>query len=196
MTLRGATDDFIDQVGLVRGARPCWFFEAAFGDEPLRLWTGEHQRLWQDVAWLGSGALVEIGPIEESATSRATATRITLRSGLIESGADVLLQLAVSTPVTGRPVKVWRGFLTEAGELVDEPLLMLYGRGDQITITGAGTERRIELMVEHLSRDQNRGTGWRHTHVAHKAVHATDDFFIYAAGIEKRVIIWPRLSVE
>jgi hypothetical protein len=184
------------EVARAAGARPVWFFELQT-DDPLLLWSGLGPRVWDSKTWQGSGALVEVGPVSEAASNKATGVRLTLNAGHPVLGETAFLGLVVAAPVTGRMVRVWRAFLDDDGQVIGDPSRpMIVGRADTLEIDDSGPQRKISLTVERLSRDQGRASKLTHSHVAQRAVAADDDFFVYAAGVENLTIVWPVFATK
>lgn len=194
---REVTAEFAAEAAKTTGPRPIVFLEAEFDPaDPLRLYSGLGEKSWDGKIWHGGGALVEVAPLTEESSNRASSFQVTLRAGHASFGAAGFFQLAATTPCTGRPFRLWRGFLDETGEVIPDPVRLLAGRMDTLQITASGPDRKVVLRVERLSKRQNAASGLRHSHAEHMARVPGDRFFQFLAGMRDRTIRWPVFSRE
>ena len=166
---------------------PVIFFEGQFASGPVRLWSGLGEIGWAGESWLGAGALLGLGSIEETSEVVAGGTSVSL-SGIPPS----LVQMAIAEARQGLPGRVWLGLLTPEGAIIADPVLAFAGRLDVPEITDDAEACRITISYESRLIDLNTPRSWRYTHESQQALHPGDLGFEYVSAIQDREVTWGR----
>lgn len=188
---RNASSAFLDELARETGARPFLLIEAMFDNDPWRSWTGNGLLQWSQRNWVGLGSIISISAPQESSDGRANPLTLRMNSG---NGVDPSKYIAnvLATHVQGRPLRIWWGFMTDLGAIVDSPLLVYSGFMDQIRIVDTGGSCAIDLGCEQELIDQSRAAKFRMTPRRLQETSPGDKGFDYVASIEERQVPWPR----
>ena len=136
---------------------------APFGSPPeeyVRMWNGVGSIEWDSLnasppdpqTWTGAikadgdGGFTQIGTISaitETVQIRAEGVRLTLQG--ISPDA---IAMALEDIITGYPVKVWFGALTEAGAVIADPYQSFSGRVDGVSVEVGGQSASISITCE------------------------------------------------
>ncbi len=170
-----------------RDLRPVILFEGEFASGWVRFWSGLGEILWAGETWTGAGTLLGLGAIEETSAVVAGGTSVSL-SGV----PSALVQRAIAEARQGLPGRVWIGLLTEAREIIADPVLAFAGRLDVPEITDDADACRITITYESRLIDLNTAREWRYTHESQQALHPGDLGFEYVTAIQDREIKWGR----
>lgn len=171
--------------------RPVIFAEAEFGasgspdSQHLRIWSGIGEITWDGKIWTGSGNLLTLSPLEESARVEATGFRIGL-SGLPSTN----IALALSSIRQGRPCKVWLGALNSSGAVIADPYQAQAGQIDTAEIDDAGETCTVSLVVESRLIGLFRPLIRRYTHEDQQIDYPGDLGFEYVAGLQDKQLVW------
>jgi hypothetical protein len=188
---RSASSAFLTELQREAGARPFVLIEGLFDGDPWRSWTGIGRLIWDGKIWIGLGTIVSISAPTESSDGRANGLVLTMNSG---DGVDPSRYVArvLATHVQGRPVRIWWGFMTDAGAIVSSPLLVYSGFMDQPRIIDRGGECRIELRCEQELIDQSRAVKFRLSPSRLQENSPGDRGFDHIAAVEDVNVPWPR----
>jgi len=178
------------------------------GANTIRMWTGQGTLVLQDgTQWIGTGNLLDISSIEETAEMAVKGATITL-SGV----PSELLSLALSEPYQGRVCNIYFGtfstgaILQESGSFIllqDGSKILIEstktgfnqlftGYMDQMNISDGGDAATIELMVENRLIDLERARVARFTSSYQKSVYPGDLGLDFIEDLQDKKISWGR----
>ena len=188
---RTASTAFLTELERATGARPFVLVEGMFDGDPWRSWTGIGRLTWDDKIWIGLGTIVSISAPTESSDGRANGLVLTLNSG---DGVDPSRYVArvLATHIQGRAVRLWWGFMTDAGTIVTSPLPIYSGFMDQARIVDRGGACRIDLSCEQDLIDQSRAVKFRLSPQRLAERDPNDRGFDHVAAVEDVNVPWPR----
>jgi len=140
---------------------------------PAYWFTGYGAINWDDKAWAGSGAVVQISQIGESSDGRANGVQLSL-SG-IPSG---LIVNAFRNDFQGAKAAIYIGFLGEQEQLLAPPLRVFEGIIDSTAFEDTGATSTITVALEKELIDR-RDEVRRFTHEDQQLDYPGDKFFEY-----------------
>jgi hypothetical protein len=181
------------------------------GNEVLRLWTGVGTLVYEGESWFGTGSLLQIDAIEETAEMAVKGASITL-SGV----PSTTISLALSEPYQGRVCNIYFGtfskgaLLQEDGNYIlkeDGGLIMLEDRKtdltqifsgfmDQMNIEETPETATIALLVENKLIDLERQRIARYTSEYQKARYPGDKGLDFIEGLQDKEIVWGRAKAS
>tara|TARA_X000001388_G_scaffold73163_1_gene64581 strand:- start:4948 stop:5523 length:576 start_codon:yes stop_codon:yes gene_type:complete len=168
--------------------RPFYALSVAFKDSTLRLWTGIGDLFFDGNTFIGSGNLLSISNVNETADIRASGIKVSL-SGLDSS----ILSSSISQDSEGGVVKLYFGVLkTEDNrtQVVDSPYQLFEGSLDTIQISETGESAMITVTVENklimLEIPRNR----RYTDQDQKNLFAGDKGLEFVDDLQDKELIW------
>lgn len=168
--------------------RPFYAISVAFKDSTLRLWTGLGDLFFDSATFIGSGNLLSISNINETADIRASGVKVSL-SGLDSS----ILSSSISQDSEGGVVKIYFGVLETADnrkQIVDSPYQLFEGSLDTIQISETGQTATITVTVENklimLERPRNR----RYTDQDQKNLFSGDKGLEFVDDLQDKELIW------
>ena len=180
------------------------------GDNTLRMWTGVGTLTLEDgTEWVGTGNLLNVSAIEETAEMAVKGATITL-SGV----PSELLSLALSEPYQGRVCNIYFGTFSVGKLLQEDGAFILFEDGskillqtgstgfnqlfsgymDQMNIADGGDTATIELMVENRLIDLERARVARFTSGYQKSIYAGDLGLDFVEDLQDKDIVWGRSS--
>ncbi|WP_320176620.1 hypothetical protein [Roseovarius pacificus] len=163
--------------------KPFFAVEMLFDSGALRLWTGTYQLDLASVAWTGTGALLGISAIEETAEIAVRGATLTM-SGLPEE----IVALALQEPYQGRACSIYLGMFAE---VYSPDLTELFsGYMDEMNIDEGDESSAIELKIENKLVDLERPRVMRYTTAYQESRHPGDKFFSHVEDIQDKVIPW------
>jgi hypothetical protein len=169
---------------------PFFAIELNFDSEILRLWTGLGTLTLPDsTEWLGTGQLLDISAIEETAELAVRGATLTL-SGI----PSEILSLALSEPYQGRVCNIYFGTFTD-GDLTTAPSnfdQIFSGYMDEMNIQDGPDTATIELKVENKLVDLERARVARFTSGYQKSVYPNDKGLDFVEDLQDREIFWGR----
>ena len=178
------------------------------GDETLRMWTGQGTLVLDDgTQWVGTGNLLDISSIEETAEMAVKGATLTL-SGV----PSEILSLALSEPYQGRVCNIYFGtfssglLLKETGNYIllqdgsrinletgEKGFNQLFsGYMDQMNIDDGGETSTIELKVENRLVDLERARVSRYTKFYQQSVYPDDEGLNFVEDLQTRKVPWGR----
>lgn len=193
-------------------------FTAADGtvhDRILRLWTGYGQLVYEGNTYYGTGNLLDISSVEETAEIAAKGITLTL-SGV----PSEVISLALTEPYQGRLCKLYFGVFTQ-GNLLDQSstttsknyilqqdggLIQLeealtsltevfIGYMDQMNINEGPESSTIELHAENKLIDLERARVGRYTSEYQKSIYPEDKGFDFVESLQEQKLVWGRAGV-
>jgi len=173
---------------------PFFAIELNFDSEILRLWTGQGTLTLPDTTqWIGTGTLLDISAIEETAEMAVRGATLTL-SGV----PSEILSLALSEPYQGRVCNIYFGTFT-GGDLTTAPSnfdQIFSGYMDQMNIQDGAETATIELKVENKLVDLERARVARFTSGYQKSIYPSDKGLDFVESLQDREIFWGRNAVN
>jgi len=165
---------------------PFFAVELFFDSEVLRMWTG--QGTFNDGVndWVGTGNLLAISDIEETAEMSVRGATLTL-SGV----PSEILSLALSEPYQGRVCNIYFGI---SGENIFNQLFS--GYMDQMNIEDGPETSAIELKVENRLIDLERARVARFTSAYQKSVYSDDKGLEFLEDMQDRPLTWGKKSAS
>lgn len=177
---------WLAELGRQTGARPVEFLEAALVDAggapaPIRVWTGVGTRTWNGVAWTGIGDLVEIDPIPSAGDGEPASVRLAFVA------TDALLQSISTARTHGRTLRVWLGWLTDNGSLID-PVLTAYFLLDEISVEDDRERPLVRVTCVDALADLDRPRLRRLSPESQQSRDPSDRGLEYVANISRMQI--------
>jgi hypothetical protein len=173
---------------------PFFAIELNFDSEILRLWTGQGTLTLPDTTqWIGTGTLLDISAIEETAEMAVRGATLTL-SGI----PSEILSLALSEPYQGRVCNIYFGTFT-GGDLTTAPSnfdQIFSGYMDQMNIQDGPETATIELKVENKLVDLERARVARFTSGYQKSIYPSDKGLDFVESLQDRELFWGRNAVN
>jgi hypothetical protein len=173
---------------------PFFAIELNFDSEILRLWTGQGTLTLPDTTqWIGTGTLLDISAIEETAEMAVRGATLTL-SGI----PSEILSLALSEPYQGRVCNIYFGTFT-GGDLTTAPSnfdQIFSGYMDQMNIQDGAETATIEMKVENKLVDLERARVARFTSGYQKSIYPSDKGLDFVESLQDREIFWGRNAVS
>ena len=180
------------------------------GDNVLRLWTGVGTLVLTDgTEWFGSGNLLGISAVEETAEMAVKGATLTL-SGI----PTEVLSLALSEPYQGRVCNIYFGTLSLGNLVQQDGAYILQQDGskisvetgeagfnnlfsgymDQMNIEDTAETCTIELKVENKLIDLERARVARYTSGYQKSTYPNDKGLNFVESLQDKKISWGRSS--
>jgi hypothetical protein len=180
---RTLSDDLLAEIEAPSTA-PVFIAELDTSPDPVRCWTGIGTLSFGGNSFLGIGHLGGISPVKETEEIRANELNFQL-SGI----PNELITTALSSTYHGRSAKLWLGFLTAAGQLLDA-VLLFSGRMDVMDIDEGPEMSTITVTAESRLADLDRPRVRRYTHEDQAELFPGDLGLEYVAGIQNRELKW------
>ena len=155
---------------------------------PLRLWTGYSTITIDDNFYFGSGNLLKMSQVNETADIRATGLNITL-SGMESS----IISSALTEDVQGTVVKVYFGVLTTTDNetvVVDTPYQVFEGFLDTMTIREDGQTAEFTITVENKLITLEKAVDRRYTDQDQKNLFVGDKGLEFIDDLQDKNIVW------
>ena len=186
---------------------PFFAIELLFDDSPLRLWTGQGTLTFDGQEWTGTGVLLTVSNIEETAEISARGATLTL-SGVNSE----IISLALQEPYQGRVCNIYFGMfargnllqesgdflLLESGEKIllenrETGLTSIFsGYMDQLNIEEGPDTSTVEMRVENRLIDLERQRTRRYTNADQKNRFPGDRGLEFVESIQDRKLVWGR----
>lgn len=161
-------------------------FEGEFASGWVRLWSGIGNLSWNGYTWTGTGNLLGISGIDETAEIRAAGITVSL-SGIPSD----LLAVALGDARSGRVGRVYLAFFS-SGSIVADPILQFEGRLDVPAIEDGAETGSIAVSYESELIDLERARERRYTPEDQAIDFPGDLGFDYVAGLQDAQITWGR----
>ncbi len=163
---------------------PFFAVEMLFDTEPLRIWTGQGDRVIAGYTYLGVRDLLAVAGLEETSDLSARAASLTLNglSGQIKS-------IALGEPFQGRLCRVLCG-----DRSVDDAIELFSGPMNTMDIDDGKEAVNVTITVDSrlvlLEQSSNR----RYTHESQQSLYPGDTFFAFVASLQGKQIPFGRLA--
>lgn len=154
--------------------------------EYVRTWTGIGTITWLTNDFVGTGTLLSVSVIEETAEIRAASIEITLSN----IPPDVLA-IALDYHYQGRPITIWQGLLDDNGAFLADPIIVFKGLADTMGIVD-GQTGAVRVTAESRLREMNRASGVRYTHQTQIAKFPADLGLEFVESLQDKEISWGR----
>ena len=169
--------------------KPFFAVELKFdGNQTLRMWTGVGTLVLPDnTEWFGTGNLLNISSVEETAEIAAKGADITLTAIPSE-----VLALALAEPYQGRECNIYFGTFNDANQTTAPTNFneIFSGYMDQMNISEAVDTTTIELKVENKLIDLERARVARFTSAYQKSKFPTDTGLDFIESMQDKKINW------
>lgn len=180
------------------------------GDNVLRMWTGVGTLVLPDgTQWFGTGNLLGVSAVEETAEMAVKGATLTL-SGI----PSEVLSLALSEPYQGRVCNLYFGTLSDGAIVQEDGAYILMQDGskilvetgetgfnvifsgymDQMNIEDSAETCTIELKVENKLIDLERARVARYTSGYQKSVYPNDKGLNFVESLQDKKVSWGRKS--
>ena len=171
--------------------RPAYFVRMVFdsGESPnvLNIWNGIGDLAYGGNTYTGTGDLLSISQITETADIQASGINVSL-AGVKSS----LIVIAKDHDYQGRPLTVSLGAFDASGSLIADPVIVFSGFMDTMTISESGQYSTISIAVENKLISFERSKVRRYTAEDQKIDHPADKGFEFVTAIVQKQIIWGR----
>jgi hypothetical protein len=150
---------------------PILLFEAVLADgSTVRYWTGVGTLTWNSQSWLGTGALIGLGQIDETDDIKAQSASVTV-NGVPSS----MVSLFAQSLGAGKQGIVRLAMLNSSNAVIADPKIIFRGRLDGATIDEKNVESPVAtLTYEHELADLKRPREWRYTAEHQKKLYPGD----------------------
>ena len=165
---------------------PFFAVDLDFDGGNVRIWTGYGNITIDSQTFVGSGDILHISGVEETADVQANGVTVTL-SGLNSS----LVSSALTETYQGRTCKIYFGALS-SGAVVADPYVLFSGRMDTMTIDDSGTAADITVTAESRLIDLDRARNRRYTTEDQKIDYPDDKGLEFIADLQDKQILWGR----
>lgn len=190
---------------------PFFALELYFDDDrTLRLWTGRGNLVVEGLEYIGTGSMLSVSEVEETAEIAASGATINL-SGV----APEVVSLALSEPYQGRTCKIFFGsivsegighsllkedsdyILLEDGAKISLGRFSIYteifsGYMDTMDIVDNGDSSLIELKATNKLVDLERPRVARYTSAYQKFLYPNDKGLDFVESIQDKIVYWGR----
>jgi len=166
---------------------PFFALDLEFDSGSLYFWTGAGEVTIDGKTYLGTGNLLEISDVEETAELAAKGATLTL-SGV----PSTILSLALTEPYQGRPCRIYFGVTGDLTEYTE----VFSGYMDQMNIAESGQTSTIELTVENKLVDLEKPRSARFTSAYQKSVYPGDKGLDFVEDLQDKNIVWGRKIKE
>jgi len=206
---RSLTDGILSVLSAAE-IQPFFAVELFFDTTSLRMWTGLGDLVIEGTVYTGTGQLLQLSEISETAEIAATGANLTL-SGI----PSELLSLALSEPYQGRLCKIYFGaidanrvyLVDEAGDYIlaedtsridigagdpDGIVEVFSGYMDQMNIEEGPETSTIAMSVESKLIDLERSRIRRYTDQSQKARYPNDRGFEFVEDLQDKQFNWGR----
>ena len=167
--------------------RPAYFVRMVFDSSVLNIWSGIGDLAFGGNTYTGTGDLLSISEITETADIQATGIKVSL-TGIKTS----FIAIAKDQDYQGRVLNVSLGAFDASGSLIADPVIVFSGFMDTMTISESGQYSTITVSVENKLISFERSKVRRYTAEDQKIDHPTDKGFEFVTAIVQKEIIWGR----
>lgn len=137
--------------------QPFLLFQGEFISGTVRAWSGIGDISWNGYTWTGTGTLISISPIQETAETSANGATVTLNGLPLE-----MISLALGECKQGASGFVYLGFLSN-NSVVADPILLFEGRLDIPSIEEGAEAASVTISYESRLIDLERPREGRYT---------------------------------
>lgn len=167
---------------------PFFAVEFDFSSGPVRVWTGVGEATIDGNTYTGTGTLLEVSAVEETAEMAVRGATLTM-TGIPSN----LLSLALQEPYQGRKCTVYFGVVD--GSTYSGLTEVFAGYMDEMNIDEAPDFATIEMKVENKLIDLERARVRRYSSGYQQSVYPGDLGLDFVEDLQDKEIIWGR-SIE
>lgn len=179
---RDLTAGMVTEMKAVR-KEPLLLVEMLFDSGALRLWTGYGDLSFNGFTWTGTGHLLAISPITETAETKQSGMSFVL-SGVPSS----ILSLVEGEDYQGRTLRIYLAMRTAAGALVASPYESRRLRMDTMEDVEDGDTATITLTAQDETAFE-RPVERRYTNEDQHLDFPNDDFFEFVPDLQEKEIV-------
>jgi hypothetical protein len=165
--------------------RPFFLIQGDFASGGLRFWSGIGPLTWGGFTWTGTGDLLQMSAVKESAGLVANGVTVSL-SGI----PSALLAVALTESFQGRALTVYFGFLNDVGAVLVDPFVLWAGRMDTMVIEEGGDTCTIAVNCESRAIAMRRARERRLTHEDQQIDAPGDMGFAFVARLQEQDFQW------
>jgi hypothetical protein len=154
-----------------------------FDSGELNLWTGLGDITINSKTYTGTGNILQISEVEETAEIAAKGATITL-SGI----PSTLLSLALTEPFQGRVCTIYFGIISDTTDQTE----IFSGYMDEMNIEESGETSTIELKVENKLIQLEKPGSARYTSAYQKSKFSGDLGLDFIEDLQDKRINWGR----
>ena len=163
---------------------PFFAVKMDFSGGAVLVWTGYGNITIDSETYVGSGDILGISGLTETADVQANGVTIVL------SGLDsTLIASALTEEYQGRECKIYFGALS-SGAVVADPYLVFSGRMDVMNIDDSGSTSDITVTAESRLIDLDRARNRRYTTEDQKIDYPNDRGLEFVTDLQDKLIIW------
>jgi hypothetical protein len=162
---------------------PFFAIELLFDSGALRFWTGYGTKTIGGEEYIGTGSLLGISDIGETAEIAAAGVTLTL-SGV----PSELLSLALSEPYQNRIARVHFGLIGSEDDMAE----VFTGTMDQLNIEEGPETSVVQVAIENRLLDLERPRVRRYTNNDQQSRFPGDKGFEFVETVQDREIFWGR----
>lgn len=150
---------------------PILLFEAVLADgSTVYYWTGVGTLSWNSQTWVGTGALIGLGNIDETDDVKAQAGSVT-----VNGVPSAMVSLFAQSLGAGKQGIVRLAMLDASNAVVADPKIIFRGRLDGAVIDEKTVESPVAtLTYEHELADLKRPREWRYTNSHQQKFYSGD----------------------
>lgn len=175
--LTNALDDTVIQ--------PFFAVQFDFDSGPIRVWTGVGEATIDGDTYTGTGNLLNISSIEETAEMAVRGATLTM-TGI----PSELLSLALQEPYQGRTCTIYFGVVD--GSTYSGLTQLFTGYMDEMNIEEGADFATIEMRVENKLIDLERARVRRFTSAYQKSKYPGDKGLDFVEDLQDKEIVWGR----
>lgn len=168
--------------------KPFFAVQFDFDSGPVRAWTGVGEATIDGNTYTGTGTLLDISSVEE--TAEMAVRGASLRMTGIPSE---LLSLALQEPYQGRTCSIYFGVIS--GAVYSNLTQLFTGYMDEMNIEEGADSATIEMTVENKLVDLERSRVRRFSSGYQKTKYPDDKGLDFVEDLQDKEIIWGR-SIE
>lgn len=168
--------------------KPFYAVSFAFSPNRLNLWTGYNDLFFDSKTFTGSGNLLEISNLEETADIKATGMTIKL-SGIDSS----ILSEILTEDAQGINAGVYFGVLTTTDNqtvIVDTPYKIFDGFIDTLSIQEGSDTAIVSANLENKLITLERALAKRYTDQDQKQAFAGDRGLEFVDDLQNKSVVW------
>jgi len=154
-----------------------------FDSGSLNLWTGLGELEANGNTYVGTGQLLSISSVEETAEIAAKGAELSL-SGI----PSTLVSLALTEPYQGRVCTIYFGVVSDTNFLTE----IFTGIMDKMDIQEGAETSTITLAVENKLVDLERSRAIRFTSAYQKSIYPGDKGFDFVEDLQDKKLVWGR----
>lgn len=176
---RVSDTDILAQIEAARH-NMCHLAVVEFDGETVRLCDSYRSVIWGGDEYPACGDLVSFEPINESADLQINS----IIAGI--TGVDqTYLSDLLNRNYLDRPIRIYRAYLDDSGDIIGEPVLLFDGLMDEPTIQDSPVDGSFLLGISASSvwRDFDQRNGMRTNNNTHQKIFPGDKGFEFAAQI-------------